>query len=129
MVKFITVLAVSLILNQSFAADVMTAELTAYCDCVKCCGDFPGKIRGQTASGTMATANNTLAAPKNIPFGTIVYIVKNGVKTRLGVVEDRGGAIKTKADGTIRIDVFHNSHNEALVFGRQKAVKIVLQMP
>ena len=47
---------------------------------------------------------------KSIPFGTKIYI--DGVGER--IVQDRGGAIKGN-----RIDLYFDSHQEALNFGRQ----------
>lgn len=60
-----------------------TYKITGYDTCVKCCG----KSDGITASGTQATVGRTCAAPKNIPFGTKLYI--DGIGER--IVEDRGG--------------------------------------
>lgn len=81
--------------------------ITAYCPCEKCCG----KTNGITASGAKATANHTIAAPSNYPFGTKIEIENYGIYT----VEDRGGAIKNN-----RIDIFMNSHQEALNFGKHQ---------
>lgn len=78
-------------------------KVTAYCSCAKCCG----KTNGITASGTKATANHTIAAPSIFAFGTKVKI--NGT---VYVVEDRGGAIQGN-----RIDIYMNSHQEALAWG------------
>ena len=78
-------------------------KVTAYCSCAKCCG----KTNGITASGTKATANHTIAAPSTFAFGTKVKI--NGT---VYVVEDRGGAIQGN-----RIDIYMNSHQEALAWG------------
>ena len=78
-------------------------KVTAYCACIKCCG----KTNGITASGTMATANRTVAAPSSFAFGT--KIVMNG---QTYVVEDRGGAIQGN-----RIDLYMNTHAEALAWG------------
>ena len=83
-------------------------KLTAYCACSKCCG----KSDGITASGTKAKQGRTIAVdPKLIPYGTKVVI--NG---RTYVAEDCGGSIKQN-----RIDVFFNSHKDALNFGVQYA--------
>ena len=83
-------------------------KLTAYCACSKCCG----KSDGITASGTKAKQGRTIAVdPKLIPYGTKVVI--NG---RTYVAEDCGGSIKQN-----RIDVFFNSHKDALNFGVQHA--------
>lgn len=78
-------------------------KVTAYCACSKCCG----WNTGITASGAMATANHTIAAPKTFSFGTKVVI--NG---QTYTVEDRGGAIQGN-----RIDIYMNSHSEALAWG------------
>lgn len=80
--------------------------ITAYCPCVKCCG----KNDGITASGEKAIEGITIATDSSIPFGTKIYI--NGVGER--IVQDRGGAIKNN-----RIDLYFDSHQEALNFGRQ----------
>lgn len=80
--------------------------LTAYCGCVKCCG----KTDGITASGTKVQANRTIAAPSNFAFGTQIEI-----NNKIYIVEDRGGAIHGK-----RIDIYFNTHAEALAFGVQR---------
>ena len=78
-------------------------KVTAYCSCAKCCG----KTTGITASGTKATAGRTVAASGQFAFGTKLII--NGQEY---TVEDRGGAIQGN-----RIDVYMNSHAEALAWG------------
>lgn len=95
-------------------------ELTAYCPCVKCCGEWsaehPSRIGTdyvqKTASGTVPLAGRTIGVdPDVIPFGTTIVI--NG---REYIAEDRGGAINGN-----RIDIFFTGHDEALEFGRQTA--------
>ena len=90
----------------------VTATLTAYCPCVKCCG----KSDGITASGTQATAGRTVAVDTRlIPYGTEIFI-----DGKTYVAEDCGGKVKGYT-----IDVFFDYHEEALNFGRQtKTVKI-----
>lgn len=78
-------------------------KVTAYCSCAKCCG----KTTGITASGTKATAGRTIATSGQFAFGTKLII--NGQEY---TVEDRGGAIQGN-----RIDVYMNSHSEALAWG------------
>ena len=80
--------------------------ITAYCACESCCG----KTDGITASGVKAVEGVTVATDKSIPFGTKVYI--DGVGER--IVQDRGGAIKGN-----KIDLYFDSHEKALEFGRQ----------
>lgn len=80
---------------------------TAYCPCSKCCG----KSDGITATGVKAKARHTIAAdPKFLPYGTKVLFDCNE-----WVVEDCGGAIK----GENRIDIFFDTHQEAVNFGKQ----------
>ena len=78
-------------------------KITAYCSCAKCCG----KTNGITASGRKARAGRTIAAPRGFKFGT-----KLSINGKTYVVEDRGGAIKGN-----RIDLYVNSHSEALRWG------------
>lgn len=88
-------------------------KLTAYCACKKCCDKEPTDPNyGITAYGYQATAGRTIAVdPKLIPIGTEVII--NG---HTYVTEDVGGAIKEN-----RIDIYFNTHQEALDFGVQYA--------
>ena len=78
-------------------------KVTAYCSCAKCCG----KTTGYTASGTVATAGRTVAASSQFAFGTKLII--NGHEY---TVEDRGGAVTGN-----KIDIYMNSHTEALAWG------------
>lgn len=78
-------------------------KVTAYCPCAICCG----KTTGYTSSGAKARANHTVAASAQYVFGTKLII--NGAEY---TVEDRGGAISGN-----RIDIFMNSHAEALAWG------------
>lgn len=91
---------------KSSAGGKRKYTITAYCHCSKCCG----KTNGITASGVKAVQGVTVAMSKDIPFGTKIYI--DGIGER--IVQDRGGAIKGN-----RIDLYFDSHQEALNFGRQ----------
>lgn len=86
---------------------------TAYCGCSKCCG----KSTGITASGAKAKAGVTVAMSSKYPFGTKVEIKGMGTY----IVQDRGGAINGN-----RIDIYFNSHSEALKFGRRTVYLKVL---
>ncbi|HMA67426.1 MAG TPA: 3D domain-containing protein [Desulfosalsimonadaceae bacterium] len=56
--------------------------------------------------------DGTIAADtRYYPFGTRIYVPNYGY----GVVEDRGGAIK----GPKRLDLFYDSHSDALEWGRR----------
>lgn len=88
-------------------------KITAYCSCSKCCG---AHASGYTASGTLATANHTVAASSQYAFGTKLII--NGKEY---TVEDRGGAITGD-----RIDIYMDSHADALAWGvRYLPVQVV----
>jgi 3D (Asp-Asp-Asp) domain-containing protein len=93
-------------------------KLTAYCSCEKCCGhwatvrplDEHGNPIVYTANMSVAKQGVTVAADTNIlPFGTVLLIDGHEY-----TVQDRGGAIKGN-----RIDVYFESHEEALQFGVQ----------
>ncbi len=107
---------------------VVRMEVTGYCDCQQCTGwkrsfwklgapvyasgPQKGKRKkvGQTASGTQARKGTIAADTRHLPMGTRLYVPGYG----MGIVEDRGGAIKGK-----RLDLFFPSHKEALEWGRQ----------
>lgn len=94
---------------------------SAYCSCEICCG----KTDGKTASGKMATTWHTVAAGKSYPMGTIIYIPDLADKPNGGwfVVEDRGGAISNE-----KLDVFLNTHEEAIKFGR-RSLEVYIYIP
>lgn len=97
--------------SKKQGSSVKIYKVTAYCSCSKCCG----KSTGRTASGKMAKAGRTVAAPSSFKFGTKLSI--NGKEY---VVEDRGGSINGN-----RLDIFVNSHSEALRWGvRYLPVKV-----
>ena len=82
---------------------IQVYKITAYCSCAKCCG----KATGRTAMGTKATAGRTVAASGKFAFGT-----KLNINGHVYTVEDRGGAINGN-----KIDIYVNSHAEALAWG------------
>lgn len=78
--------------------------LTGYCNCEKC----GGHSSGLTASGTTPVQGRTIAMG-GVPFGTKLLINGN-----VYTVEDRGVPYG-------HVDIFFNSHEEALQFGRGSA--------
>ena len=92
--------------------DLGNFTATHYCSCAKCCGTETG----ETATGTQATAERTIAVdPEIIPLGSKVII-----NNKVYIAEDTGGAIKGN-----RIDIYCESHQEALELGVKK-VKVYL---
>jgi 3D (Asp-Asp-Asp) domain-containing protein len=97
---------------------VGTFKLTAYCSCEVCCNEYalnrPKDENGNpivyTANMSVARQGVTVAADTNVfPFGTSLLIDGHEY-----IVQDRGGAIQGN-----RIDVYFDSHQEALLFGVQ----------
>lgn len=87
--------------------------VTAYCGCVQCCG----KSDKITASGAMAVEGVTVATDSSIPFGSKIII--DGKEY---IAQDRGGAIKGN-----RIDIYFESHERALQYGRQTKEVTILK--
>ncbi len=118
---------------------VVVMETTAYCACKECCnwkrkygcflfppvyasGPNKGKRKlvGVTSNGTKADMGVIAADPRFYPYGTIMYIPGYG----WGEVHDIGSSIK----GPHRIDLFFESHKEALRWGR-RTVKVEVYFP
>ena len=116
--------------TRGMREQVVRMEVTAYCDCKKCCGwkrkwgccllprvyaSGPNKGKrkrvGITADGTKAEKGTIAADTRLYPFGTIMYVPGYG----WGEVHDRGSAIKGN-----HIDLFFKSHKKALEWGRQR---------
>lgn len=83
---------------------------SAYCSCVKCCGQWSG---GPTASGVMPTANHTIAVDAKNPFlpmGTKVLF--NGI---VYTVEDTGNFDRFG----VQFDVYFSDHTAAQNWGHK----------
>lgn len=84
-------------------------RVTAYCACKKCCGKFADGI---TASGHKIRPGDTFAAAdKRFSFGTEMVVPGYNNDKPIKVL-DRGGAIRGN-----KLDVFFNSHQQALKWG------------
>lgn len=80
---------------------------TAYCGCIKCNGEFAG----MSASGRTLYSNHSIAADLDVlPMSSHIYIEDLGEF----VVDDVGGAIQN-----YHVDIYFDSHEEALDFGVQ----------
>ena len=105
---------------QSSEEYLGTFELTAYCSCETCCGQWalnrPVDENGEpivyTASGAVAEMGVTVAVdPDVIPMGTQIRIEDLGTYT----AQDTGNF-----SGNV-IDIYFDDHNAARAFGRQDA--------
>ncbi|MBE0536260.1 MAG: 3D domain-containing protein [Phycisphaerae bacterium] len=84
-------------------------RVTAYCPCAKCCGQWADGI---TANGhRIVNGDRFVAADRRYVFGTEL-IIPGYDNDRPVKVLDRGGAIKGD-----KLDVFFNTHQEALEWG------------
>ena len=89
-----------------------TFNVTFYTAGIESTGKSKGdKGYGITASGTTVQEGRTVACPKNIPFGTKVYVEGFGER----VCEDRGGAI----NNAYKLDVYVKDYSKAIKLGRQ----------
>ncbi len=97
--------------ESAVQTEARTMRVTAYCACERCCGQWADGI---TASGhRIQPGDKFCAAPRSIPFGTMIDIPGYG---RVPVL-DRGGAIKGRT-----LDVFIPDHEDALRWGNQDLV-------
>jgi len=104
-------------------------KLTAYCGCTKCCGKNAKKgANGEwlaiTRTGVRAQKNHTISVdPKVIPLGTEMFIVAADGTWVYGyaLAGDTGGFIKGN-----RIDLFYDTRDECITFGRQDAIVYIL---
>ena len=117
---------VSLSVSFAAAADdggewkTVRMRVTAYCPCEKCCGDWAD---GVTANGhRINQGDRFVAADRRYTFGTTLLIPGYNNSQPVKVL-DRGGAIKGN-----KLDVFFNTHQEALIWGVQYLdVKVKIQ--
>jgi 3D (Asp-Asp-Asp) domain-containing protein len=103
--------------EQSDEWEIVQMRVTAYCPCEQCCGQYSD---GVTACGHKIRPGDTfVAADGRYAFGTEMLIPGYSNSQPVQVL-DRGGAIKGN-----KLDVFFNSHEEALKWGvRQLDVRL-----
>jgi 3D (Asp-Asp-Asp) domain-containing protein len=90
---------------------VIRMRVTAYCPCSKCCGEYSDGITA--CNHHIQNGDRFVAADKRYPFGTEMIIPGYNASNPVEV-KDRGGAIKND-----KLDVFFNTHDEALAWGVQ----------
>lgn len=88
-------------------------EATAYCNCEKCCGEW-AKYHS-TYTGAEPVEGVTIAVdPDVIPLNSQVFVTFDDGTSNCYTAQDIGGAIKGN-----RMDIYFESHDDALRFGRQ----------
>lgn len=80
--------------------------------------DECGKSDGITASGKKVKENETIACPREFPFGTKLHI--DGFGTY--ICQDRGGAIRGD-----RVDIYMETKDQAFAFGRQRLIAEIVE--
>jgi len=114
--------------NHSIFKNSMTtpieAELTAYCNCAIC-----SEAWGSQTSMQTHTRVGVIAAPKDISLGSEIYIpeLKNYKEDGIFNVEDRGGAVVVKSDGTHIIDIWLPTHEQVEDFGRKRVTVYLIR--
>ena len=94
-----------------------SATITAFCLCAACCGEDSST----TASRRTPVVGVTIAAPRAVPFGTMVEVRLPGGQILRRRVDDR---THRRWDG--RWDVLVRTHREAKEFGVQNGrVRII----
>jgi len=97
----------------------VSATVTAYCPCRRCCGK---ESDGVTSTGTSAWRRGAATDPRAIPYGSVVDVPGYGKTT----VDDTGGAMRQGwRRGRIVIDVRTTYHWQARKWGRKKLTVLV----
>lgn len=108
---------------------VVEASATAYCLCKKCCGKSPDHpYYGYTHSGIKIEQGSGIKViavdPKVIPLKSKVYVEGLNGAWDYGhaIAADTGSAIKE-----LKIDLYMDTHEEALEWGRRRVKVYVLE--
>lgn len=97
-----------------------TYTITAYCNCKKCCGKW--YTEGPTIGSTGALLEAGIHCASPLPNGTKIIIEGVGLRE----VQDTPAEWINKKYNNKIIDLYFDSHEEALKFGKKQAnVKII----
>lgn len=103
--------------TEKYSVD--TFQVTAYSPYDNVSGMENDGNPNKTATGTKPRPGTIAVDPKVIPYGSKIIIVYEDGTVEHGVAEDCGGLIK----GNV-IDVFRQTHKEAVKHGRREATVI-----
>lgn len=104
--------------GQRKLAQLPTGKFVINASAYTAAADECGKSDGITASGLMVKENETIACPKNFPFGTKLSIDGTGTY----VCQDRGGAIKGN-----HVDIYMKTKSQAFSFGRRNLLAQIVK--
>jgi 3D (Asp-Asp-Asp) domain-containing protein len=86
---------------------------------------FAYTSKRMTSEGSKPKAGTTIAAdPRVLPMGSRVQVMGAGEYSGIYTVSDKGGSIKGH-----KVDIFVNSREEALEFGRKQVYVALLEAP
>ncbi|GEM_PF-158851 len=95
--------------DASQVKSTMSIETTAYTH-----------TGNRTATGTWPKVGTVAVNPKQIPYGTKLYIEGYGFAT----AEDTGGFVRSTTATRIIVDLFMNSEAECILYGRHYNVRV-----
>ena len=115
--KYDEVTPIDVITDETNSVDSITleVEVTAYTAGYTCTGKTPSHpLYGVTASGAYVEEGTTIAAPREFPIGTEIYIPNYG----RGLVQDRGSAVRWTGQRYV-LDIYIQDYQQALRWGRR----------
>lgn len=112
---------INLLEEENEQLRTIRAKLTAYSPLDNRDGQQAQGNPTRTSTGRRVGRHIAAADPKKLPYGTILEIPDYGIVE----IQDTGGALR-KDNKNIRIDLYHETYEEAMQFGVQEAeVKIL----
>lgn len=112
---------INLLEEENEQLRTIRAKLTAYSPLDNRDGQQAQGNPNRTSTGRRVGRHIAAADPKKLPYGTILEIPDYGIVE----IQDTGGALR-KDNKNIRIDLYHETYEEAMQFGVQEAeVKIL----
>mgnify|MGYP003429198238 FL=1 len=119
--QIIYILVFMLLPQKTASAEVHLMTVRAYDNCKICTGKTPRHMAyGITKSGKVAKHGTVAVDPKMIALGTKLKI--EGFGNKVFRAEDVGNAVKGR-----RIEIWMESHNKALRFGKKRLRVFVMK--
>ncbi len=102
---------------------LITATVTAYCPCEKCCGAYSAAKK--TSTGKSAWTEGVAVAPQAIPYGSWLWI--DGIGWRQA--DDTGGAMRQawKKHRKYHVDLRMKTHAQARAWGKKRITIFILE--
>ena len=120
-IKAVAVATLISMLNFTPTITTQEAIVTAYAPHDNVSGICNDGDPNSTATGTYPEIGTLAVDPNEIPYETNVYILGYG----WGVAEDTGYLLRADEEN-VRVDVYKETHAEAMKFGRQELRIIII---